>query len=478
MYRKGERKLNGKKFFISLFLLFLFPGCTSHYLVSPSQKINLAHSIALSVKKPPSLGKLDIAKVLRLGLKGNLDYQMIHTRVTQAGALVKQADSAFFPKINIGVRYIHADSPLTYFSTTLDQHKFKFGGNFNQTSDFGSGRGFVTIGYGLNLGGSQVFQSLMAKLERAIARKEREKILNTLITSLIEAYYNALAAKKAIHIAEEAVKTLKSQLSETKVRFKGGSALKSDVLALEVRLAAAKENLIKSRNRYELLKNALAILMGLNPNYKLDLEEKPWEPFKLPKSYEKGIRIALQNRAEIKIMENRYLQARYNQRLAQSRYFPNLQFFGNYYFEDRDFKYTLKRDNWILGVELSMPLFDGLYTYGKIKEAIAKKKEARLGYKKTLLGIQHEVKAAYLNLNEAENRVKVLKLAVKQGEENFRLVKKQFEGGAATITKYLDAEFALNSTKFQLLQAQYDLKKAKAKLGHALGLCQRCIQKI
>ena len=81
----------------------------------------------------------------------------------------------------------------------------------------------------------------------------------------------------------------------------------------------------------------------------------------------------------------------------------------------------------------------------------------------------------YRNWEEASERTRVLELAVKQAEENMDLVKKQYEGGTVIITKYLDTELALTNTRYQLMAARYDLKKAKASVGKSLGLCGACV---
>lgn len=463
---------------ISILLMFLWLplGC---YITAPPENLDpLTEGKEMKKNPSVSLKELDIPKTLRIALGNNPDYGIVFQRIKQVRGMHIQADSAFFPQVGLQVRYFHADSPLAFLGTKLDQRKLSLAGNLNNPGDFGSGRVSLGVQYQLNLGGAEFFNRFITRLEVEISRHERDKVLNVLVSSVIEVYYNILASKKYLQIAEESVKTVSSQLRETSLKFKGGSALKSDVLSLEVRLASTKEEVIRARNRHHLLTNSLAVLMGLDPGAEITLKEKDWEPGVLPENYEKAVLVALKNRPEISVALKRYHQGEYQRRLALSRYFPNIEAFGNYYFEDRDFSYSIKRDNWQVGMGLSMSLFDGLRTYGAVKTALGKKGEAYLAYRKTLLQIKHQVKRAYRNLEEAKERVQVLSLAVKQAEENLSLVKKQFEGGAATITKYLDGELALKSSRFQLTSAQYDLKKARVNIGHALGLCGQCTSKL
>jgi outer membrane protein TolC len=50
-----------------------------------------------------------------------------------------------------------------------------------------------------------------------------------------------------------------------------------------------------------------------------------------------------------------------------------------------------------------------------------------------------------------------------------RLVKKQYDGGSVTITRYLEAELSRNRSQTRATAAHNDRKKALAAVGRALG---------
>jgi outer membrane protein TolC len=49
------------------------------------------------------------------------------------------------------------------------------------------------------------------------------------------------------------------------------------------------------------------------------------------------------------------------------------------------------------------------------------------------------------------------------------LVKKQYEGGSATVTRYLEAELDRNQARIRVIVARYDREKARAEVGRAIG---------
>jgi outer membrane protein len=89
--------------------------------------------------------------------------------------------------------------------------------------------------------------------------------------------------------------------------------------------------------------------------------------------------------------------------------------------------------------------------------------------RKTTQTVQLDLKSAYLSLAEAKARIEVTRAIVEQAEESLSLVKKEYEGGSATITRYLEAESALNRARILARAAYYDREKSLASVGRGLG---------
>jgi len=141
--------------------------------------------------------------------------------------------------------------------------------------------------------------------------------------------------------------------------------------------------------------------------------------------------------------------------------------------DDPDLDFEPERDNWTAGILLHWDLFTGWSTRAKISKASALLNERIAADRKTVKAIQLDLKASYLKLTEARERLSVSKTSVAQAEESFRLVRKQYEGGSATVTRYLEAELALNAARMRATRAFYDREKAVADLGRALGYWRR-----
>ncbi|NUM33703.1 MAG: TolC family protein [Candidatus Brocadiae bacterium] len=463
------------------FLVFLFTGCSTVWQKPEYEKIYSEYSpvfLRKGEKQSKMEKQMDITSSIRTALKGSPDLEAMSYRIEKARGFLVQAQAYLMPVVDLRWGYFHADSPATYFATKLEQHKFQLQGDLNKPGDFGSSQLGIRAGYSFNLAGTSLLQKKVADMGVAIAQNQKDAATNILVDAIILSFYDALAAKQFIQITEQSVQTVQSQLEETTVKYQGGSALKSDVLALKVRLAQANENVIKAKNRYQLALEALLYMMGVSPGQEIELMEQDWNPTSFPQNSQEGIVFALGNRPELKQARNSIIAARYGLDIAKGDYAPDLELFASYSFEDRDMKYSSNRDNWQMGLALSWRFFDGFLARGKEKSAKAFLQEMLAMDRKTTLMIEHEVSGSYRNYQEAQEREKVMSIAVEEAQENLSLVKKQFEGGSATITKYLDAELALTNSRFLLTSARYDIKKAKASVGKSLGLCGQCAREL
>jgi outer membrane protein TolC len=132
-------------------------------------------------------------------------------------------------------------------------------------------------------------------------------------------------------------------------------------------------------------------------------------------------------------------------------------------------KYSSDRANWTAGLYLNWKIFDGFATKSERAEALSHLQEAMAADRKTLLAVKFDVKKTYLNLNEARERLNVASANVTTAEQTYLLVKRQYEGGSANITRYLEAELAFNRAKMRETVAYYDREKARAQIARAIG---------
>jgi outer membrane protein len=419
---------------------------------------------ACEINRPISL-----QEAIAIARANNPDVLMTAARSQKAQAMLEQTKAPFYPYVGVYTEYLQGDAPSAYLFKTIDQRQLAPDTNFNDPGWFENYETGVQAGINLYNGGRDTLQKKIAETEIAVSDFDRQGIENQLVATVTNTYYNALAARAFIQTAQDSVDTVATQLRIMNVRFEAGGALKSDILSLEVRLAQAKEHLVQSQNQYQVALAALANVLGINLDVSLTVQDDPDQALEIPDQYPAGLEHAMGHRPELFKMREQVRQSRMAIDRTRSGYLPRVDFQTRYYVADPDMNYDLDRDNWTAGILLNWDLFTGFSTAADQSKASAELAETMAADRKTLLAVKFDVKQAYLNLFEAEERLKVAESSVAKAAESLSLVKRQYEGGSANITRYLEAQLAESRARISAITAFYDRQKAKAEIGRAIG---------
>ncbi len=414
-------------------------------------------------------GPLSVMEAVRIALCNNPDIGLAIARIRETEAMMDEANAAFWPTLSYYTEYARADAPSMYLFKKIDQRSLPSGVDFNDPGRIDNYELGLTGSLNVYQGGGDLLRKKMAASGLQMEQLDRLAVENALAASVIHAYYNILTAQDFVAIAHDALKTVEAQLQIMSVRFQGGAVLKSDVLSLEVRVAEAQENAVRAENNCQLSLSALANLLGANPDTPIRLSGEQWKPEDVFPDYQAGVFEALRRRPELLQARQRLVHAAMAVDMEKAGYLPTINAHGKYYYDDSQPGFDRDRANWAAGAVLDWNFFSGFGTKSAVQRAKAALEQMYAADRKATLAVQLDVKTAYLKLSEANARRAVAQAGVAHAEESFRLVKREYEGGTATVTRYLDAELALNAARIRDVSARYDVKKAEADVCRALG---------
>ncbi|MDX2453070.1 TolC family protein [Desulfosarcina sp.] len=456
-----------------------FTGCASkdsyRYETIKTQYADMACNLGQSraADTPPATcavnSSLTLQDVLDIAQANNPDLLMAVARIARARAILEKSAAPFYPQVNVYTEYLQGDAPSAYLFKTIDQRKLLPGTDFNNPGWFENYESGVSAGINLFNGGRDGLNREMAKTGLTISQLDRDGIENQVLATAIGAYFDVLAAANFTTVAEESVETTRSQLRIMDVRFQAGGALKTDLLSLQVRMAETEEILVQSRNRQHLAKAALAEILGVEPDIPFGLSEAKPRAVDVPDGPLSALDFALDHRPELASVRERLRRSKMALDATRAGYLPQVDFMTRYYADDPEMKYSTDQANWTAALYLNWKIFDGFATKSNRAEALSQLQETMAADRKTLLAVKFDVKRAYLNLNEAQERLKVTTSNVGTAKETFELVKRQYEGGAADITRYLEAELAYNRSRMSETAAYFDREKARAQIARAIG---------
>ncbi|MHB1305622.1 MAG: TolC family protein [Limisphaerales bacterium] len=412
-------------------------------------------------------GPWTLEDALALAVTNSPDARIAAQRVVAARAGVDQANAAVWPTLQFQSSYTRTDNPMMVFGSLLNQRSFgepPLGPiDFNHVPDIDNLNAKGVLMMPLYAGGQIRSARQGARAGAEASRAEAEAVRQALAFEVARTFHSALKTREFIRAGEAAVQAYENNLGIARKRQQAGALLKSDVLDVEVRLAQAREELVRARNARSLTERALRNLLGLeDPEFTID-ETVPQvvapsmsaEPF----------------RPELDAMGHRERAAEAAVRGARSGWLPRLSAFGSL-----DYDYGTRTDgggsSYTAGALLQWNLWDGQLTRARVAEARADLEGLAEQQRKVRLAVGLEVEQAHLSLAEADERLAVTAKATEQAAESVELTRSRFEQGLALSTQLFDAETALTGARVRRAEAEADRRIAVAALRRALGLPQ------
>lgn len=404
-----------------------------------------------------------LERALDHALAKNPDVRIAQQRIAAAQAGLEQANSAFWPRLQLQSSYSRTDNPVMVFGSILNQQAYKPSLNFNDVPDVDdlNARGMVTVP--LYAGGRNISGRQAAKANREAARQEGAAVRNALGFEVTRAFHTVLKTRRFIRAAEAAVSSWETNLVLARQRLDAGTLLKSEVLDIEVRLSQSREDRVRASNAAALAERALRNLLGIEESEFIVADTAP----------EVGVPQlgTAMDRPELAAARQREQVADAQVRGSQSGYQPRVNAFGSI---DYDHGWVTRGEgkSYSAGLMAQWDLWDGFSTRSKTREAKAALETSREEQRKLRLALSFEVEEARLNLASSSERLAVTSKTVEQAEESASLTRRRFEQGVALSTQLLDSETALLVARVRRAESESDQRISVGALRKALALPQ------
>jgi len=404
-----------------------------------------------------------LERALEYALTNSPDAQLARARMAAARAGLDQANSAVWPRLQFQSSYLRTDNPMQVFGSILNQQAYSPALDFNDVPDMDNVnvKGLATVP--LYTGGKIRAGREAARAQSEAAWFESDAVRNALGFEVARAFYTVLKTRDFVRAAEASVVSFESALATARKRLEGGELLKSELLDIEVRLAQAREELVRARNANILAGRALQNLLGIEGGAFEVADTAPG--VSAPRTEDVSLR------PELEAARQRERAAEEQMRAARAGYLPRVSAFGSLDY-DHGWRTDSGAGSYTAGALVQWDLWDGHLTRGKVREAAAHLEMAREERRKIRLALGFEAEQARLDLQTAAERLRVSEAAVAQAAESASLTRARFDQGLALATQLIDAETALLAAKVRRAEAEADQRIATAALRKALGLPQ------
>ena len=401
---------------------------------------------------------LSLEESIDIALENNYGLKAASEKITGAKEKSWEAKTLFLPKLKAESSYTHLNEPPSLETSTLSI----------QTGDDNMYNAQTVVQQPLFTGGKILSLNKQAKNNLEATKYNYEEAKQNLILQVKEAYFGILVAQKYREVCQDAVEQMRAHLETVKGLYSAGTVPNIDLLRTEVQLANAEQTLIKAENGVELAKASFNTILGKDLNLPVEVVNV-FEVIEQDYNLDQLLKKAKSNRPEVYKIKHNIEMAKAGIGVAQSNYWPQVGLFGNYKYHKGDEPIVEWREDWMVGANVSVDIWNWGETKAQVGQARAVLRELEYLEAQLKDGIALEVKRALLNLEEAKKRIKVSEKAVIQAQESLSSVQIGYKNGRVDNVEVLAAQLALTESQTNHLEARYNYILSQARLEKAMG---------
>lgn len=311
----------------------------------------------------------------------------------------------------------------------------------------------------------------LASVESEGSLAEIDRAQQDLALEVVKAFCGLLWAERYQEMVAETQRQKEKHAEMARARFRGGVATEVDVLRSEVAVANGAPDLLRAQNAVRQTRALLNYYLVRPADHPTriagEFQEKPWED----PDAEALMREAARRRPELQRLRIAERSAGTQLDLARAESRTRVDFTANFGVMSRlpenllDSRFV----RWTMGVNLSLPVFDGFRRSGLIWQATANERAARLEREKTEQQIRLSLEQGLDELAASRQTVAAARANLNQAERVLAMTQENYKYGAATTLDVVDAQTALTVARTNLLRGLHDYAVARASLRWSVG---------
>ena len=430
-------------------------------------KTNVILMLALSTA---SMAQKPLDKYVEIGIKNSIVLQQKNISLDKAVYSLKEANSLFFPSINLKGDYqsgeggrqiaIPLGDMLNPVYGTLNQ--LTMSNSFPQISNVETNffpKNFydVKLRTAMPIINADLFYNRdIQKQQIKISEFEIEIYKKELSKNIKVAYYQYLSAAKAISIYENAIKVAQEAKRINEKLLNNGKTVKAYVLRAESEIQNLQSKITNSKQQEKNAQLYFNFLINASNDQVIDTLGSTELGEENIKNYLVSD-LAISDRAELKAINQSISILSTVNNMNKNYWLPKLNGFIDLGSQASDWKYNDRSRYYFLGLQLDIPIFTGgshLYKIKKSKLDVELQK-SQLTYVQQQLNLsanvaKNSIKSHYQNYQSAVQQTTAAKAYLD-------LIDRGYKEGINTFIETLDARNQLTISQIQELISKYDL---------------------
>jgi len=412
--------------------------------------------------EPPGLDTLPLERALEELDRQSLTLAQARSRAEEAAGVVRQSAAALLPSLSTGVTYLrNSDEAALTLPPQLGGRSVVLQPGESLTWSGGLRVPLVV---------PSAWYDLAAAREAArAAGRSSDAVRLAARAGLAQTAHAAAAAEEQVAAAERAVATADELVRSAGRRVDAGTAAPLEVTRARAELVRRQSDLAGARAAVARARLAAGVMLGRRTPVRILVPDVEREALpELEAAPDALVEEGLAHRPEIDVQEAQRAAAEAGVRAAWARIAPQVSASATVFASDVPSP-AGEKEGWRATVDLTWPLYDGGWRYGRLRQARAQAAGARAALDAQRLSVAREVLDARRDLEVARERLRLAHAQVELATDSAASIRRSFEAGVASSLDVLDANDRLFVADSGRAEARARLAQARLALQLALG---------
>lgn len=437
---------------------------------------------------PDSL-TLSLDKCIAIALDDNPTIKVADMEIKRLDYSKKETIGQLLPSISFGATYNRTLAKQTMYmnmgrASQSSQTDGEENGESNRQQQSSGSNNGIKVGldnsYSMGFQASmpliapQLWKTLSLSDSRILESVEQARTSRLqLINQVKNAYYTLMLALDSHKVICESYDMAKFTAELYSKQYELGAASQYDVLRTQVAVKNVEPELTQARIAIKRAQLQLTILLGMDQNIKLlpDVSLAHFES----SMYGDVMRIdtTLINNPDLRLLDIQTKQLDNALTIQKMSWYPTLALTANYNWTSMSNGSPFKNFRWnpysMIGLTLSVPLFEGGQRYTRIKQARIQLDEMKWQRENLERSVKMQTDLALENIHLNIQQISSSSESMRQAEKAHDIMRQSFEIGAASYLDLRDSELALTQSRLAYNQSIYNYLVANCDLELLLG---------
>ena len=321
-------------------------------------------------------------------------------------------------------------------------------------------------------GGKLIAAKKYASAEKRASEGELQKVQNEVTAEIVDNYLAVVLLNDVVKTRADVLRGMERHREDAKRMFEEGLIAKHHYLRAEVAVAEAERNLSDDRNKLALAMLALKYSLNFPGDHSITIADTlifvpVSDSIDVLKANASTSQPILQMIADKKVaVDQKYVAER-------AEFLPTVAVFGKY--EMYPEYLSILEPRWVVGVQVSMNLFNGFRNYERLQSSIHLRNQVEHLENDTKNRIDLWLEKAHEDVANARERYQKLEKNKELAEENLRVNSTRFETGLSTSLEVIDAQLSLEKILLDRENTMFEYYKSLTDLYLAAGQPQQIL---